>query len=114
MHLNIESPISLTALNRQFRAIYPNLRLESINSKNTSLVLHPINEGKIFISPLITIEQLEGILKDNYGIPLKVAWRMGANWVSTLEDPGKTVEEINRWSKIYDASTKVNFFTLFL
>jgi hypothetical protein len=114
MYLKIESPMSITSINRQLRAIYPNLRLEHIKSGSENIELNPVNQGKIFITPYTTLAQLEAILKENYGLPLRIVWRMGSNWVSTLEEPGKTMEEINKWSKIYDPSTKMNFFTLFL
>lgn len=105
------------AIKEEFNAAYPYLRLEFYSKSNTDggasekkfvksnsktlgecRTIH--NNGKITISPNMTVANLYERFMDVYGLGVQVFRKSGRAWLETTFTDGWTLEEQNRQGEI--------------
>lgn len=128
MELHIKNQMTISELQKQFSVEFPYLKIEffdiphTSSNKLTKAHLFPAgrllgvcrkmrNEGIIIINPEDTVEKLENIFWNEYGLSAEVFRRSGNLWIETSLSNSWTLKLQNEegkamsndgWHKTYD------------
>lgn len=112
MKITINDRRKIFAIQEEFNAVFPYLRLEFFSKPHTSdgssarnikhssktlgecRTIH--NKGKITITPNMTVADVEQRFSDIYGLGIQVFRKSGKAWLETTVTDGWTLEEQNR------------------
>ncbi len=113
MKITINDRRKIFAIQEEFNAVFPYLRLEFLSKPHTSggasarnIMKHNSkalgecrtihNKGEITITPNMTVADMEHSFSDVYGLGIQVLRRSGKAWLETTVTDGWTLEEQNR------------------
>ena len=109
----IQDSKSIQEIQLEFNALFPGLKIEFYrfphaqfkgslrdNQYAPELHLYEIrehhNEGEITISPEMTVEQLEGLFEELYGLHVQIFRKSNRIWLQTSKTDSWTLAEQNR------------------
>ena len=112
MKIVINDHRKIFAIQEEFNAAFPNLKLEfhakphqSKGASDNEYCKHSavlaecrtIHEsGHISITPHITSSNLEQNFRDVYGLDVDIFKKSGTTWVTTVDSAGLSLEELNK------------------
>ena len=112
MKFTIDDSLDIVAVQHDFNKMFPYLRLEilSVPNKGYSVPAQMItlsskslkdfrtetNTDIVTLSPDMTINQLEELFRNHYGLNVKVFRKSGKAWIETTLTNEWTLEEQNR------------------
>lgn len=113
MTITINNDIQISAIQDEFNAVFPYLRIEFISetlqSRNTSLIKvlktpsKTLNEYRtihskcnVTITPQMTVIDLKKIFRKNYGLRVQISRKSGKVWLKTTVTEDWTLEEQNK------------------
>lgn len=109
----IQDSKTIEEIQREFNALYPGLKIEfyrfphaqfkgSLKDNQYTPDLHLFeirehhNEGEITISPEMTVEQVEGLFEELYGLHVQIFRKSNRIWLQTSKTDSWTLFEQNR------------------
>ena len=118
MELNIANKMTINELQRQFNGVFPYLKIEFFDiphtstNKLTKAHMFPPNrligvcgklrhEGTITINPDDTVEKLENIFWNEYGLSVEVFRKSGNLWIETSLSNSWTLKLQNEEGKAF-------------
>lgn len=117
MKIHINDHRKVHALQKDFTALFPNLKMEFYGKPNTDggtpseELIRPggkiIGEcrvthlkGELELTPSMTVADLKQIMNDTFGLAIAIFRREGNGWIKTIHEGKYSLEEQNKMMEL--------------
>lgn len=125
MEITINDRRKIYSIQKEFNKEFPYLKIEffskpskaggaasrkliKTNSKSIAECRTIHNNGKLEVTPQMTVNELEQHLMDEYGLSVQVFRKSGTVWLETTVTDGWTLEEQNKQGEELSRKVKVS------